>query len=410
LKEVITMVLNQEKTQSPLVSNFLASLEKNKQQASKDFINEIRLLGTPVIEDCLYDQAFKLVTFIWIGDSKTTNAYVFGSFPGWDLSNSRLINIEGTEIWYKTYRTSETFVSTYRFSINDQFKEDWIKRSKNYQYDPFNKNTFLYVKNSEDPESKDSLSSILELGMALDNKDTQTHAIPKGKLEIHQFPSAILKIERRIWIYTPSNYHDKETPNKLLISYDGRPTMTTLRAPTILDTLIHNKEIPPVVMIGINSVNRFQELTFNKDFNKFLSNELVPWVRNTYNVSKDPKDTTICGFSLGGLASFFAAFNHPEIFGNVLSLSGSVHWKKEGYEGEIPWMLQSFKDNKALPIKVFMEAGILENKPLLDSNKNLHKILKSKGYDVQYNEFLGGHDDIWWQNELPQGLKYLLNN
>jgi enterochelin esterase-like enzyme len=403
------MVLNQEKTQSPFVSNFLTSME-NKEQALKDFINDIRLCGTPIIENCPNDHAFKLVTFIWIGDSETTNVHVFGSFPGWDFSNSRLTNIKGTEIWYKTYRTNETFVSTYRFSINDQFKEDWVKRSKNYQNDPFNKNTFLYVKNPEDPESKDSLTSILELGMTLDNNDTQTHDYPKGNLEIHDFTSAILNNERRIWIYTPCNYHEKETPYKLIISYDGRPTMTTLASPTILDNLIHNKEIPPVVMIGINSVNRFQELTFNNDFNKFLSNELVPWVRNKYNVSKNPKDTIIFGFSLGGLASFFAAFNHPEIFGNVLSLSGSVHWKKEGYKGEIPWMLQNFEVNEALPIKVFMEAGILENKPLLESNKNLYKILKSKGYEVLYNEFLGGHDDIWWQNELPQGLKYLLNN
>ncbi|MGD6959992.1 alpha/beta hydrolase-fold protein [Rossellomorea aquimaris] len=403
------MVLNQKKTKSPIVSCFLSSL-KNKEQAFEDFINEVKLRGTPIIEDCPYDQAFKLVTFIWIGDSETNNVYVFGSFPGWDLSNSRLTNIKGTEIWYKTYRTIETFVSTYRFSINDQFKEDWVKRSRNYQNDPFNKNTFLYVKNSQDPESKDSLTSILKLGMVLDNKDTQTYDYPKGKLEIHQFSSAILKNERRIWIYTPSNYYDKETPYKLLISYDGRPTMTTLAAPTILDNLIHNKEIPPVIMIGIDSVNRFKELTFNEDFNHFLSNELVPWIRTTYNVSKDPKDTTISGFSLGGLASFFAAFNHSEIFGNVLSLSGSLHWKKEDYDGELPWILQMFKTNKPLPIRVFMEAGILENKPLLEGNKNLHMILKSKGYDVFYNEFLGGHDDIWWQNELPQGLKYLLNN
>jgi enterochelin esterase-like enzyme len=400
---------NKEHTDSPLISNFLENL-KNKQQTNDDFINEIRLRGTPFIEECPHEQGYKLVTFIWIGDSKTSNVYVFGSFPGWDVLHCQLRKIGGTNIWHRTYRTNEEFVTTYRFSINDQFKEDWVKRSKNYQNDPFNKSTFLYVKNSEDPESKDSLTSILELGMTLDNNDIQTQDYPKGNLEIHDFTSAILSNERRIWIYTPSNYHDKETPCKLLISYDGRPTMTTLKAPTILDNLIHNKEIPPVVMIGINSVNRFQELTFNNDFNKFLSNELVPWVRNKYNVSNGPKDTIISGFSLGGLASFFAAFNHPEIFGNVLSLSGSVHWKKEGYEGEIPWMLQSFKDNKTLPIKVFMEAGILENKPLLDSNKNLLKILKSKGYDVQYNEFLGGHDDIWWQNELPQGLKYLLNN
>lgn len=48
---------------------------------------------------------------------------------------------------------------------------------------------------------------------------------------------------------------------------------------------------------------------------------------------QEAKHTTIAGFSLGGLAAYYAA-----LFGNVLSMSGSVHWKKDDYENAISWI------------------------------------------------------------------------
>lgn len=62
--------------------------------------------------------------------------------------------------------------------------------------------------------------------------------------------------------------------------------------------------------------------------NAFLTKELLPWIQAKYRAHKEAKHTTIAGFSLGGLAAFYAALQNPHIFGNVLSMSGSVHWKK----------------------------------------------------------------------------------
>lgn len=50
---------------------------------------------------------------------------------------------------------------------------------------------------------------------------------------------------------------------------------------------------------------------------------------------QETKHTTIAGFSLGGLAAFYATLQIPHVFGNVLSMSGSVHWKKDDYENQI---------------------------------------------------------------------------
>ncbi|OTW55536.1 hypothetical protein BK751_23475 [Bacillus thuringiensis serovar galleriae] len=52
-----------------------------------------------------------------------------------------------------------------------------------------------------------------------------------------------------------------------------------------------------------------------------------------YRVHQETKHTTIAGFSLGGLAAFYATLQIPHVFGNVLSMSGShAHQLKDGYK------------------------------------------------------------------------------
>ena len=62
--------------------------------------------------------------------------------------------------------------------------------------------------------------------------------------------------------------------------------------------------------------------------NAFLTKELLPWIQAKYHVYQEKNHTTIAGFSLGGLAPFMQRLQNPHIFGNVLSMSGSVHWKR----------------------------------------------------------------------------------
>ncbi|SCA99647.1 Uncharacterized protein BWINRA5_03064 [Bacillus mycoides] len=136
--------------------------------------------------------------------------------------------------------------------------------------------------------------------------------------------------------------------------------------------------------------------------NTFLTEELLPWIQARYHVYQEKNHTTIAGFSLGGLAAFYAALQNPHVFGNVLSMSGSVHWKKDGYENQI----SSIDSNTSQP-HFYIAAGELENKPLLTANRRLYKALKEKGYQNTYEEFQGGHDDVWWREKLFDGLKAL---
>jgi enterochelin esterase family protein len=379
---------------SPKLEELNNQLKIGNEKAIYTFLHEIKSNNTPLIEQCPVENQYKLITYIWLGDQKTENVYVFGSFPGWDLSVNQLQRLLQTDIWYVTFRTDESFISTYYFSVNDFFENDWIKRSEKYQLDRFNKNTF-----GEDANK----ASVLNIGMEVQYSSRfPSDHYPSGKIETYSFHSTILNDTRKIYIYTPHDYSHTSHLQELLIVFDGNSFINNLSIARTLNYLIYEKEIPSCIAVAIEPVDRLEELTYNDKMNTFLTEELLPWIQARYHVYQEKNHTTIAGFSLGGLAAFYAALQNPHVFGNVLSMSGSVHWKKDGYENQI----SSIDSNTSQP-HFYIAAGELENKPLLTANRRLYKALKEKGYQITYEEFQGGHDGVWWREKLFDGLKAL---
>ncbi|MDM5155082.1 alpha/beta hydrolase-fold protein [Bacillus sp. DX1.1] len=388
---------------SPLINELAEQLQNENEQTLHQFLDEMKTNETPLIEICPMNEGYRLITYLWLGDEETENVYVCGSYPGWDLTSNKLEKLLHTNLWYKTFRTNEQFVSTYYFSVNDYFEHDWVKRSKHYQLDQFNSKTF-----GTNPDK----ASFLELGTAIQYDKTyfQNH-IPHGEIETYSFYSSALGNARKLIIYTPRDYSRTSTPQDLVITFDGSSFMQNLSAAITLDNLIYKKEIPSCIVVGMDHVDRFAELTYNDKMNSFLKDELLPWIQTKYHVQKDPTHITIAGLSLGGLAAFYAALQYPHVFGNVLSLSGSVHRKKDGYEDTIPWIEQKFLTSSSkYPFHTYMAAGALENKSLLEANRSLYKTLKENEYQITYLEFSGGHDEIWWRELFAEGLLALYHS
>ncbi|ENB9401312.1 alpha/beta hydrolase-fold protein [Bacillus sp. CD3-5] len=386
---------------SPKLEKLKNQLKNGNEKALYTFLHEIKSNHTPLIEQCPADNQYKLITYIWLGDRKTENVYIFGSFPGWDLSVNQLQRLLQTDIWYVTFRTDKSFISTYYFTVNDFFENDWIKRSEQYQLDQFNENIFGEGANK---------ASMLKIGMEVQYSSRfPSNDYPSGKIETYSFYSSILNNTRKIYIYTPHDYSRTSHLQELLIVFDGNSFINDLSITKTLNYLIYEKEIPSCIAVAIDPVNRLEELTYNDKMNAFLTEELLPWIQAKYRVHQEVKHITIAGFSLGGLAACYAALQNPHIFGNVLSMSGSVHWKKDGYENQIPWIENQISsiDSNATQPQFYLAAGELENKPLLTANRRLYKALKEKEYQITCEEFQGGHDGVWWREKLFDGLKAL---
>jgi enterochelin esterase family protein len=128
-------------------------------------------------------------------------------------------------------------------------------------------------------------------------------------------------------------------------------------------------------------------------------------------VTTDPERTTVGGASFGGLAAAYVAFKHPELFGNVLSQSGSFWWRPEA-DPEYEWVTRQFVGSPKLPLRFYLQVGLLENLSTarpdsptnLIANRHFRDVLESKGYSVEFQEVNGGHDFFPWKASLPDGL------
>ena len=70
-----------------------------------------------------------------------------------------------------------------------------------------------------------------------------------------------------------------------------------------------------------------------------------------------------------------------------------------------------------LPLRFYLTAGSFEAQfwggpggvnGTLESNRHMRDVLLAKGYEVQYQEFIGGHDYLSWRGLLADGLIALL--
>lgn len=182
-----------------------------------------------------------------------------------------------------------------------------------------------------------------------------------------------------------------------------------IRAPTILDNLIAEGAIPPLVAVLVDSPERMRELRYDDGFVAFVADELLPWARREGNATDDPRRTIAAWSSAGGLAAAFLAYRRPDVVGNVISQSGSFWWGRDGEEGH-EWLTARLAEAPPRGVRFSLEAGLLETEaPLtalgapspLDANRRLRDVLGARV--VRYEEFAGGHDYLCWQATFADG-------
>ena len=407
---------------SPQLNRLQQELKSGNAQALQLFWKWIKEVGAPLVEEFESDVEDRLVTFLWraSGEEKSVTLISLITNPT-TYPMTRLLD---TDLWYVTLQLPADLRATYQFFPDDlpastkgTFDGPWA----HYHHDPFNPKTFALYNNEEDPTGVKLTRSVLELPDA----PSQPWSVPqeyvkKGKVQLHQIQSKILGNERRIWLYSPAKYTaGLGKPYPLLVLFDGWAYARLMPTFIILDNLIANSVIPPLVVALVDSLDietRLKELVFHKPFNNFLVTEFLPWVLTQYAISTDPTQRIIGGASAGGLAAAYFALEHSDVFGNVLSQSGAFTLVPEG-EPESHWLARQFAEREKLPLKFHLDVGTLEEHSYRDlkgrpstlaGNRRMHDVLQAKGYKVHYTEFRGGHDYISWQGTLANGLKALL--
>ena len=442
LEKVVTLAARLAPPKPVAVSPRIQALEASVQHGERDSVNlfweEVRKAGAPLIEPIAGDPDNMAVTFLWRGLPNTRNVLVLWlPYAGAAPDEYLMARLGQTDAWYKTIKVERKMRLSYTLAPNaarllplslgiDSDALTMIATSA--RPDPLNPKRWRDDSRSVDaPEFRGS--SVLEMPDAPPQPwIARRPGVPAGRVEKHQFKSVALKNEREIAVYLPPQYSPHAEPYPLLVLFDEHAYLgeagesSLVPTPTILDNLISEARIPPMValLVGNAPGARDRELPCNRQFTAALVDELLPWVHRLYNFTSDPRQTVVAGSSFGGLAAACAGLWFPGTFGNVLSQSGSFHSKPPSVSdatdssSEPNWVARQFISSPRLALRFYLEAGSAEfdatarENSILSSTRTLRDVLRAKGYEVHFQEFAGGHDYLCWRGTLADGLIALM--
>ncbi len=408
---------------SPRIAQLKSSLESGDSEAIERFWAQVEGEGTPLIEPIPENDHHALVTFLFRGDGKTEHVVLHSEIlrgMWWNRwSDALLYRLLDTDVFYRSYRLPMDMRFVYWFSPNRPLvhvRDDSGGSDKFLQTDPLNPRVCI----------EDINRSFVEMPNAPPQPWWQYQPqVPTGDLNKRTWHSDRLDNDRHIWVYTPPGYSKEHELYPFLLLFDGDIFTTWIPGPTILDNLIAEGRIPPLVAVMLDSPNRSVELYGDDHLVDSLVKELIPWARQSYNITDDPLLSIAAGVSAGGLAAVFLAMSYPEIFGNVSSHSAPFGWSKEVYNSEewsfeIPpedcWFPRQFATREKLPIRFHLDVGLLEDQrdfpytTNLRGNRHLRDVLKAKGYWVHYLETCAGHQYINFRGTFPEGLIALIGS
>lgn len=390
---------------SPRLAALAAKVAAKQRGAEDAFWKQVADEGTPLIEDTHDAKGRLLVTFLYRARPDTRVVAMYGAPDGAAVGYAQLKRLPGTGVLAHSALVDPAARFSYLFAPGDDFgppgaEADFEKRGRLFRPDGLNKHPY-------------DTSSLVELPKAPAQPWLVPHReTPTGSLVRFQAKSKALGNERQVLVYAPPDFQPKGPKYPLVVMFDGPTAVMNLSIPIVLDELIAAKKIPPVVVLLVDNADRGKELPGNPAFADFVALDLVPWVRRSYNASDDPRLTVVAGISYGGIASAYAAERHPEVYGNVLSQSGSYWWGPDDADGAAH--AHDYATKPRLPLRFWMEVGVFESgspKPgyhQLIANRHMRDVLLAHGYDVSYREFQGAHEYINWRGTIADGLIALL--
>ncbi|MBL8265885.1 alpha/beta hydrolase-fold protein [Steroidobacter sp.] len=431
-------LLAQEIQRSPRIAALEAAIRSGDSQATAAFWSEMKRIGTPLFEPVPGSPHETFVTFVWRAEDERAMLNIGVDTPfnrdAEGKTVARLSRLKDTDVWYRTYRIESTARFPYGFLWpQGRTPHRWSSQPESngiasgdsvpiidgtaYEYfrDP------LALKSILDAYGDSGELKIASYADAPEAPPepwlTARAGASRGQVTTRNFESRILGNTRTITIYTPPGYSPNGKAYPFVLAFDGSSFLHTLEVPKLLDHMIDAGVIPPLVAILVDQIDiahRSAELPPNERFGRFLVEELLPTLRQDLRLTKDPARSIIAGASYGGLAATWIARDHPEVFGAVLSQSGSFWWAPEQRTFDAvkmspqEWVPRQFAQDKKLPLRFYLDVGTWEGDAMLSGNRHLRDVLQAKGYELTYREFTGGHTFLNWRASFPDGLISLM--
>jgi enterochelin esterase family protein len=413
--------------ESPTLQALAAALGRHDTHALEAFWRQMSSSHNPIIESVPGHPDDALFTFVWKAEpgQVALNTLFNGWFPlhtprGFDT----FTRLGDSNVWYTSY----TLPRTAQFRYELIAPKGWHAAPDRATYFTMDDKEYETFHDPLNPDLVDWNNSVVSHAQGPDARTSvylgKRDDVPTGVLEKLDIESRILGNKRTVRVYLPPGYQRSRTDYGVLLAYDGNQYTMAVPTPMILDNMIAAKAIPPIVAVFMESPDRDVEFPPNDDFQKFVGAELIPQLRAHYRVSRDPSRSAVLGSSYGGLAAVYTGIVHPELFGNVISQSGSFAWSPpsqdaaagaqapppfRGTNADSGYLIKRVAEAPRLKLRFYLDAGLWEGGGMLSSNRLMRAVLVGKGYPVTYREEPGTHSSYYWMLRLPDALAAALS-
>jgi enterochelin esterase-like enzyme len=346
------------------------------QAEGEQFLQVLSALGTPMVDG-------PKVHFIY-HDPDAAHVTLAGEFNEWGRRGNAIPmeRLGDSGFFFHTLTVPEPARLEYKLIVDGEWKPDPLCQH-NVDNGIGGHNSFFVVGEFQDPPE-------------LEWNAEAAH----GRVEEFEFESERLLNKRRVYVYLPAAY-DRESGARFPSFYvhDGGEYLERARMSTVMDNLIHSGDLPPMVVVMIDPVNRMREYWANDEYRDFLCDEFIPAIEDRYRTIGECGSRGVMGASLGGLISTYVALSKPQLFSKVAGQSSALRLD----EDRLVSLLGATKDTT---IRFYFDVGTYEPR-FIPAHERFVALLKQKHWPCFYQELPGGHNWSSWRAHLKDLLRFL---
>jgi enterochelin esterase-like enzyme len=232
--------------------------------------------------------------------------------------------------------------------------------------------------------------------------------------------------QRQFDVYLPPAY---DAPNQadtrypvvyLLHGSPGNPDnmLQRLLTPGILDQLIINRDIRPVIVVapdgrsGAPLPTQWMDSTQGHfPVESAFVDEVIPYVDAHYRTVASPSGRVIGGLSMGGFGAANLAIKHPDLFGGVIAMGayfapeGITRLAKTSWYAANSPSVQMARATAAPSLRFFLAAAT-EDKPYVDQTRAFATRLSQLNAHYTLQSWSGGHAWNVWEAQIIAGMRW----
>lgn len=256
--------------------------------------------------------------------------------------------------------------------------------------------------------------------------DTRRDDVTYGKVESKTYYSNTCGQNRKCFVILPPNYQpDKAYPVIYLLHGIGGNEGEWMggKPDVVLGNLVASGEAKEMIAVLPNikaypagtrpASNMYSPEAFAAfdNFINDLRDDLMPFIKENYNILEGPQNTAVAGLSMGGREALYIGISMPETFGYIGALTpapGVLGYNGFTAEGGL-FAAADFKVKEGYDTFIMINAGLSDG-VVGDFPKTYSETLTQNGTEHIFYETEGGHDFTVWKNGLYNFAKLIFQD